>query len=805
MRPRFALISALVFALVLVFVVSASADFRLVRTIPTPYGTYNLTGLDTCGDTLFAVGQPTGDCSEDCSKIYLIDPSDGTVLMDAGFPEPPPGCEGPATYLMSGAYEVVAWEGGSAYWAGDVCGDVMKFGWNEESFVMLDDFVVTDWQEQPAPAAGMVCEGRTLYIVLPGYNPIIVYHDSAGGWFGYPIWFTDEITDPSSITLHRGNFFLASSAASTIYELDCSGALVRSHLLEGWVEGEVQGVTFLGGYLYVASDYDSIQVFEEAYTQEVPTGDSVEVEIVPQHVTVTFDSVSTADSITAVVVDNDSCPPPDGVTFLPDFYNLSTEAIFEYAAEIAVSVPESLPGGIDAKYVRVFVRPSGECQDYRDITTARPEIARTLSLPRTMSEDDEFSVFVLGEDRRPIKGVIELKFENLETTIDDGQGSIPPTELGEIRVLLDSARVDYCHGKSTLAAERADSIAAIVRATALIPHTYDPDVPGQNLAGRLISDAHTLSFSLRFSKDEAVATDALFVPDHIGFAPDKWVTAYLEVPPDLDPNSLDNQHIYLEHQIQAVPNLVGLVDCDGDYELEIKAVFRTSEVKPILSGIGPRLVRITCFIGGYEIYADPMLHVIKAAVMVLGEGPYLAGSIQRVTWEDSPCDLGTSPSLWCSLDAGARWELVAGDLEMLYYDWVVPSAETDHAVLKITCMTSDGEPATVIGGEFKITGSAGVDDAAQGIEPRLAARPNPSSSWFAVEFALREGGPVEICIYSVRGELVKTLYADVAPKGPLALTWQGDNANGSRVSPGTYFVIARCQGKILTRKVILQR
>jgi hypothetical protein len=402
--------------------------------------------------------------------------------------------------------------------------------------------------------------------------------------------------------------------------------------------------------------------------------------------------------------------------------------------------------------------------------------------------------------------VIELKFEALEGAIDAGEDSIPGDVRDAIRRLFGDARDDYYHGRSALAASRADSIATLVRATPAIPHTYDPMIPGQNLAGRLISDAHTLSFSLRFSEGEAVETEAVIEPERFSQSRDGWIRAYLDVPEDfLGEPEVDGQHIFLKHRVRAVPESVGIGDYLGDGGIQVKAVFSAAEVAAVAKFVGATGARITCFIDGYEVYADVEVFGLNAEAVMMAEGPVLAGSTQRVTWEDSPCGTAAVASLWYSADGGTDWALVTDGIVDTYYDWQVPLVETDRGVLKVMCTTADGEPATVTSNEFAITSSASVGPGSQVGGPTLVVRPNPSTSSFAVELASIGDRPVEVHIYSVGGQLVKTLFAGRASTGSLALNWKGDSDNGSRVSTGAYFVIAHLGDRTITRKVVLQR
>ncbi|MFH1219206.1 MAG: DUF6689 family protein [Candidatus Eisenbacteria bacterium] len=804
LRSCLGLVWVPVFGLALMFAsaVPARADFQFVRSIPAPYESDNLTGLDTAGQLLVATDQPYGDCSNDCSLLYLIDPADGTVTREAIFPEPPPGCDEEAAYLTSCAYV-----GDNIYWVADACGDVMKVLWTSEDLTVVESFMAPSCCDENPYPTGMVSRGVHLYLVDPSSHWIVAYDDSFDT-VAYTLALPERIVEPSSVTLYRGNFLVASEVADTLFEVDSEGAVVEAHWLEDLGETCVHGVTFIGDELYVAGSTSQILIFEPiSFTTEVPPGDSVVVEAVPDLVTVTFDSVSTGGTLEASVSGSDSCPAPPGVTLLPDFYSLSTDALFEYAAQVVVATTEPLPPGIETKYLRVFVRPSGACQAYRDITVGPAEETRTLLANyRSKSEDDEFSVFVLGEDRRAPRQVIELKFEILEGTIDAGEDSIPPDVLARVRSLLDGARDAYYHGSSDPAATLADSIAMIVRATPAIPHTYDPEISGRNLAGRLISDAHTLGFSLRFSAEEATPTAALMAPELVNFSRDGWGRACIEAPAGFSAGEVDPEHIFLMHTVRAVPDSVSAGDCDSDGTDEIIAVFSRSQIKAALEDPTPQPKTVTCFMSGFEVYADVTIGVLGLAVGMMEEGPYLAGSTQRVIWEDTECGfLATSASLWYSPDAGATWELVAADVAQPYYDWAVPELETERGVLKVVCTSDEGLTGAVLSGQFTIKSSAGLVDADQTGEPGVTIRPNPSASAFAIDLALQGNHGVMVSIYSVRGELVKTMFAGQAPHGTLALFWRGDNEDGAHVSSGAYFIVVRDGLTTLTRKVILER
>lgn len=832
MRLRIAIGFGLGLALLVASVMPAGADFRFVRSIPAPYsrcGADQATGLDYEPEQnrLYLTVMCPDSVTFPTSYFYGIDPGDGMLLASADFVGAPPYCQDDNYHTISCASEVMGGMEMSDFWVGDSCGGIMRFTWWGEGDIGLEDtveyFSLVDLAPEPV---GLEMEFGTeghpdyLYIADAAHQWVVVYDIVEATVVNLiPLPDVGVSRFVKSVTLYRDHLFVACMIVSgeivrpIIYEMTKDGDFLGTHGLIGeWLPPT--GIAFVGDSLYIAGPWNSIGIYAPVdFNTEVPEGDSVVVDAVPDEVAVTFDSVSTGGWMNVGVEASDSCPAPQGVTLFSNAYYVATDAQFDYAAEVELGTTEPLPGGVEAKNVRVFVRPSGACQTYRDITTAPTEVPTSLrrvfaNLTRTKSEDDEFSVFALGEDLRNPAEVIDLKFGRIRSAIDAGQGSIPSGVLAAMNGLFDDARSAYYHGLSLDAAVLVDSIATIVRATPEIPHTYDPGLPGHNLAGRLISDAHTLSFSLRFSADEARLTQVGMAPECVNFSYDGWMRATIEVPPGLDANGIDEEHVYLMHAVRAVPDSVGVGDYDGDSAIEIRAVFRTSAVKAALGRPGYTACRLTCFIEGWEVYGDVAVSWLGVTLGMMGEGPYLAGSTVTVTWETTECGQASPVALWFSSDAGTTWTLLEDGIEGTSCELQVPSVVTACGLLKIVCVT-DGGTTEIVGREFSIEGSAGVEgpngnDGAEGAAAGLAVRPNPSKYSFVIEFSPSGRAPVEVAVYSVKGELVKTLQPTQAADGTLSLTWAGDNRQGGRVSPGTYFVIARQAGQRYAKKIVLE-
>jgi hypothetical protein len=66
--------------------------------------------------------------------------------------------------------------------------------------------------------------------------------------------------------------------------------------------------------------------------------------------------------------------------------------------------------------------------------------------------------------------------------------------------------------------------------------------------------------------------------------------------------------------------------------------------------------------------------------------------------------------------------------------------------------------------------------------------PNPFTSSTAISYRLASDSQVQVAVFNVKGQAVKTLFNSSQSEGVHSLNWDGKNRAGQKVSAGTYFV-----------------
>ncbi|RME24643.1 MAG: T9SS C-terminal target domain-containing protein, partial [Candidatus Zixiibacteriota bacterium] len=84
--------------------------------------------------------------------------------------------------------------------------------------------------------------------------------------------------------------------------------------------------------------------------------------------------------------------------------------------------------------------------------------------------------------------------------------------------------------------------------------------------------------------------------------------------------------------------------------------------------------------------------------------------------------------------------------------------------------------------------------------------PNPFNPSTQISFNLPQAGSVNLTIYNMLGQKVRTLIADdFLSAGEHTVTWDGSNADGRHVASGIYLYRLTTEAETLTRKMLLAK
>ena len=83
--------------------------------------------------------------------------------------------------------------------------------------------------------------------------------------------------------------------------------------------------------------------------------------------------------------------------------------------------------------------------------------------------------------------------------------------------------------------------------------------------------------------------------------------------------------------------------------------------------------------------------------------------------------------------------------------------------------------------------------------------PNPFNPETVIKYSLPQADRVEITIYNVMGQLIRTLVDNTQKAGYHTVLWDGRNELGVSVSSGIYFVKMNANSFVQTRKMMMLR
>ncbi len=87
----------------------------------------------------------------------------------------------------------------------------------------------------------------------------------------------------------------------------------------------------------------------------------------------------------------------------------------------------------------------------------------------------------------------------------------------------------------------------------------------------------------------------------------------------------------------------------------------------------------------------------------------------------------------------------------------------------------------------------------------LTNYPNPFNPETMISFTLSQGGQVNLSVYNLKGQRVKTLLDEFRMSGDHQVVWNGRDESNVAVASGVYFYRLTTKRRVLVRKMLLLR
>ncbi len=345
--------------------------------------------------------------------------------------------------------------------------------------------------------------------------------------------------------------------------------------------------------------------------------------------------------------------------------------------------------------------------------------------------------------------------------------------------------LDNDHQNEILVPSRSDSI-----------YVFNPDgtrVPGWpvGLRGDVLTSPCVADLDADGDLEVIAASDidSLYVFDHTGQRLAGW-PKFTEIGGDFPPSPT-------------------AADVTGNGQLEIIQVNSTGEIN-IYTWYGTK-------ISGWPQFMDSGSHSSPAVGNIDGDSGWeiVVGSNDGQVYAfDADGDIlpgwpiQTGAEVYCTpsltdLDQDGDIEVVVSSFDAMVYVWDVEGDYDD----------GDGVLWETFRCNYHRNGFVGYEDPVGVAEdtPVNVTRatldqnyPNPFNPTTTIAFSVRsEGANIELGVYNVAGELVRTLTSGEVPGGQHTIAWNGRDDGGRQVSSGVYFVRLECDGQAETRKIAL--
>ena len=164
---------------------------------------------------------------------------------------------------------------------------------------------------------------------------------------------------------------------------------------------------------------------------------------------------------------------------------------------------------------------------------------------------------------------------------------------------------------------------------------------------------------------------------------------------------------------------------------------------------------------------------------------------------------------WVSPACPAEYYVVRRDGEVVatgvcasWFDDDVSELPGDTCTYTVSTVFDGEESACSEPVTLNIVGT-GTEGAPAFVTALRGNRPNPFNPETTVSFSLAQAGPVQLTVYNVRGQLVRTLVDEPLEAGEHSVLWRGVDSHGRPVASGVYLLRLHSAGHTGTGKMLL--
>ncbi len=104
---------------------------------------------------------------------------------------------------------------------------------------------------------------------------------------------------------------------------------------------------------------------------------------------------------------------------------------------------------------------------------------------------------------------------------------------------------------------------------------------------------------------------------------------------------------------------------------------------------------------------------------------------------------------------------------------------------------------------LKLGYETGIDNIVHSSHFSATNYPNPFNPTTTIEFSIQNESKVDLSIFNIKGQFIKSLINESLFTGDYSVTWDGVDNSGKFVGSGVYFYQIKTKSKILTKRMLL--